>query len=179
MDPLLLIVLLVLAGVILLVGDLFLPSAGIMSVLGIGCLLTAVIICFTINRWLGLAVLFGGVIASPFITMVVLRAWELTPIGRRMILSHSEAAPARDVVRVGHVGRALSTLRPMGECAFPTEVGEIVIECRSEFADLPAGTPVRVSHLKDGIATVRAVDEPAGASGPTSSAPDAYEERGH
>ena len=155
MDPVLIILMLVVAGIILLVGDLFLPSAGIMSVVGIGLLLTAVIICFTINRWLGLAVLFTGVIASPFIAMVLVRAWQLTPVGRRMILSHAEAAPVREVVRVGQVGRSLSTLRPIGECAFPTPLGEIVIECRSEFADLPAGTPVRVTHLKDGIATVR------------------------
>lgn len=155
MDPVLLILLLVVAGMIMLVGDLFLPSAGIMSVVGIGLLLTAVIVCFTINRWLGLAVLFTGVMASPFIAMVLVRAWQLTPVGRRMILSHAEAAPAREVVRVGQVGRSLSALRPMGECTFPTALGEIVIECRSEFADLPAGTPVRVTHLKDGIATVR------------------------
>ena len=163
MDPLFLILLLVVAGVVMLVGDLFLPSAGIMSVLGIGLLLTAVIICFTINRWLGLAVLFTGVIASPFIAMALVRAWQLTPVGRRMILSHAEAAPPRDAVRVGQVGRSLSALRPMGECAFPTPLGEIVIECRSEFADLPAGTPIRVTHLKDGIATVRPADS-AGAT---------------
>jgi membrane-bound ClpP family serine protease len=167
MDPLFLILLLVVAGLIMLVGDLFLPSAGIMSILGIGLLLTAVIICFTINRWLGLAVLFTGVIASPFIAMALVRAWQLTPVGRRMILDHAEAAPMRDAVRVGKIGRCLSALRPMGECAFPTPLGEIVLECRSEFADLPAGTIVRVSHLKDGIATVR----PADAPGTTQSTP--------
>ncbi len=159
MEPVLLILILIALGVILLVGDLFLPSAGIMSVVGIGLLLTAVIVCFTINRWLGLALLFAGVIASPFIGIVVIRAWQRTPIGRRMILSHSEGSPVREAVRVGQMGKALSALRPMGECSFATEVGEIVIECRSEFADLPAGTQVRVTHLKDGVATVRAATD--------------------
>ena len=161
MEPLLLILILFGLGLLLLVGDLFLPSAGIMSVVGIGCLLTSVIVCFTINRWLGLAVLFAGVIASPFIGMVVIRAWQRTPIGRRMILDHAEAAPARAVVRVGQVGEALSALRPMGECGFSTELGDVVIECRSEFGDLPAGTPIRVTHFKDGMATVRAAADRA------------------
>src|SRR5690606_26239251 len=133
MEPLILILVLVVVGLVLLVGDLFLPSAGIMSVVGIGLLLTAVIVCFTIDRWLGLGVLFAAVISSPFIGMVVVRAWQRTPIGRKMILSHAEAPPARQVVRVGEVGRCLSALRPMGECAFNTELGEVVIECRSEF----------------------------------------------
>ncbi len=161
MEPLILILVLVVVGLVLLVGDLFLPSAGIMSVLGIGCFLTAIIVCFTIDRWLGLGVLFAAVIGSPFIGMAVVRAWQRTPIGRKMILSHAEAAPARQVVRVGQVGRALSMLRPMGECTFGTELGEVVIECRSEFGDLPPDTPVRVTHFKDGIATVRAI-EPEG-----------------
>lgn len=156
MDPVVLIIILISAGIILLVGDLFLPSAGIMSIVGVGLLLTAIIVCFTINRWLGLAMLFAGVIASPFIWAVAIRAWQHSPVGKAMILSHSEPAPARDVVRVGQVGQALSALRPMGECAFTSEMGDVVVECRSEFGDLPAGTQIRVTHFKDGIATVRA-----------------------
>ena len=156
MDPLLLILLLVGLGAILLIGDLFLPSAGMLSVVGIGLLLTAVIFCFTINRWLGLGVLFAGVIGSPLIWVATVRAWQRTPVGRRMVLSHAEPAPPRPaVVRVGQVGRTLSALRPMGECAFATEAGEAVVECRSEFGDLAPGTPVRVSHFNDGVATVR------------------------
>lgn len=157
MDPILLIIILIAAGIILLVGDLFLPSAGILSIVGIGLLLTAIIVCFTINRWLGLATLFTGVIGSPFIWMAMIRAWQRTPVGKKMILSHSEAAPVRDVVRVGQAGHTLSAMRPMGEGSFPTEMGEVVIECRSEFGDLPAGAAIRVTHFKDGIATVRAL----------------------
>jgi membrane-bound serine protease (ClpP class) len=157
MEPVVLITLLLAAGVILLVGDLFLPSAGIMSVVGIGLILTAIIVCFTINRWFGLAVLFAAVVASPFIWMIVIRAWQRTPAGRKMILSYTEAHPQRDVVRVGETGVAISILRPMGECSFRNEMGEVVIQCRSEFGDLAAGTPIRVTHFKDGIATVRAI----------------------
>ena len=160
MDPLLLILLLIVAAVILLVGDLFLPSAGIMSLIGLALLLTAVIVCFTINRWLGLGVLFACVVGSPFIGMAMIRAWQKTPIGRKMVLSHTEAAPPRQVVRVGQIGRALSAMRPMGECAFSTDLGEVTIQAKSEFGDLPPGVPVRVTHFKDGVATVRRLETP-------------------
>ena len=165
MDPLFLILLLIAAAALLLVGDLFLPSGGIMSVLGVGMLLTAVIVCFTINRWLGLGVLFGGVVASPFVATGMVRAWQRTPTGRRMVLTHSAPTPPPPVIGVGAVGTTLSALRPMGECEFhvPAAHGtaEIVIECRSEFGELPAGTPVRVTHYKDGLATVRPIQTPA------------------
>ena len=157
MDPLIVILLLSLAGIVLLAGDLFLPTGGIMSIIGVGLLLTAIIICFTINRWLGLAVLFTAVVASPFIGMAMMRAWQRTPIGRKMILSHTSGPLPRQVVRVGQTGRTLSALRPMGECECPTELGEAVMEAKSEFGDLAPGTPVRVTHFKDGIATVRPV----------------------
>ena len=160
MDPILLILLLVAAAAVLLVGDLFVPSAGIMSVLGVGLLLTAIIVCFTINRWLGLGALFAAAVGSPFVGVLLVRAWQRTPVGRRMILSHAEAAPPRAAVRVGQAGWALSALRPMGECAFVTELGEVTVEARSEFGDLPPGTPVRVTHFKDGVATVRRLETP-------------------
>ena len=156
MSPLVLILLLVAAGAVLIVADLILPSGGILSVLGVGALLTAVIVCFTINRYLGLAVLFGGVVASPFVAAGILAAWKRTPVARAMVLDHTEPAPPREIVRVGLVGQTLSALRPMGECVFHGDFGETTIQCKSEFGDLPPGAAVRVTHYKDGLATVRA-----------------------
>ena len=94
----------------------------------------------------------GFALSKPGTTIA---AWQRSPVGKAMILNHSEQAPAREVVRVGQTGVTLSALRPMGEGSFTTEVGEVVVQCRSEFGDLPAGAPVRVTHFKDGIATVR------------------------
>lgn len=160
MDPLLLIFLLILGATILIVADLFLPSGGMMSVVGVGLLLTATIVCFTINRWLGLGVLFAMTVSSPFIGWGLIKAWGKTPVGRRMILNHADAPLPRQVVRVGQVGRTLSALRPMGEAVFVTEAGETTIQAKSEFGDLPPQTPVRVTHFHDGVATVRQISPP-------------------
>ena len=157
MDPVLLIFLLLVAATILIVADLFLPSGGILSVVGVGLLVTACIVCFTINRWLGLAVLFAMTVSSPLIGWGLITAWGRTPLGRRMILQHADAPLPREVVGVGQVGRTLSALRPMGEAVFDTPGGEMTVQARSEFGDLPPQTPVRVTHFRDGVATVRAL----------------------
>ena len=38
-----------------------------------------------------------------------------------------------------------------------TPGGEMTVQARSEFGDLPPQTPVRVTHFRDGVATVRAL----------------------
>ena len=162
MDPLLLILILVAGAAALILADLFLPSAGILSVLGAGLLLTAVIVCFTINRWLGLAVLFGLTIASPFIAAGMIAAWQRTPVGKRLTLQHETPRPVRPVgpaVAVGSVGRTLTALRPMGEAEFAEGVQVQVI---AEHGDLPRDADVKVVHFKDGLATVRGVGREGG-----------------
>lgn len=159
MDPLLLILLLVAGATILLVGDLFLPTGGIMSIVGVGLLLTATIVCFTINRWLGLAVLFGLTISSPFVAAGMIKAWQHTPIGKRMTLADAPLpTPRGPAVRVGREGRTLSALRPMGEAEFINDSGQLVtVQAKCEFGDLPPGAAVRVVHFKDELATVRPI----------------------
>ena len=164
MDPILLIAILVAAAALLLFGDLFVPSGGIMSVIGAALLLTAVIVCFTINRWLGLVVLFAVVLSSPFVAAGMIKAWQMTPVGKRMTL-RSDPAPGpvpMSVVRVGAIGRTVTALRPMGEAEFDGPSGRAVeVQVKAEAGDLPAGAAVRVIHFKDGLATVRR--EPADA----------------
>ena len=163
MDPLLLILLLVVGAVVLLFGDLFIPSGGIMSVLGVGLLLTAVFVCFTINRWLGLATLFGVTVASPFVVAGTVRAWRRTPVGKKLLLNDDDARGhlPREVVRVGSEGRTLSALRPMGEAEFDLAGASTTVQAKSEIGDLPPGRRIRVIHFNDGVATVRPIDDTA------------------
>ncbi len=157
MDPLTLIVLLTIGAVVLLAGDLFVPSGGIMSILGVGMLLTVVVVCFTINRWLGLATLFGLTVASPFVVSGTIKAWRRTPVGKAMLLNDRDAHGKMPsvVVRVGSIGRTLSALRPMGEAEFQLAGAVTTVQAKSDFGDVDPGTEVRVVHFKDGVATVR------------------------
>lgn len=162
MEPLTLIIFFTLAAAVLIVGDLFVPSGGILSIVGVGLLVAVVIICFTINRWLGVAVLFSGVVASPFVVAGLLKAWQYTPVGKRMVLAEHLEEPVHEVVRVGSAGQTLTALRPMGEAEFAVEAGpSVVVQARSEFGSLEPQTPVTVVHFHDGVATVRAAESTA------------------
>ena len=162
MDPLTLIAVLSVAGVFLIVLDLFVPSGGILSVLGAGALATVVIVCFVINQWLGLAVLFGLAVASPFAAAGLMRAWQRTPLGKAVVLQPGTAVGhlPREVVRVGGAGRTITALRPMGEAEFDVGASRpVTVQAKSEYGqDLPPGAAVRVVHFKDGVATVRPAD---------------------
>ena len=157
MSPLVLILLFLAAGTVLIVADLVLPSGGLLSVLGVGAILAAVIVCFTVGRWIGLAALLRhGTFASPFVAAGLIAAWQ-KHARRQGPGPRPIASPPRrvEVVRVGLVGETLSALRPMGECVFHGDLGETTIQCKSEFGDIAPGTAVRVTHYKDGLATVR------------------------
>ena len=161
MEPVTLILILAAAAAILIAGDLFVPSGGIMSVVGVGLLVTAVVICFTINRWLGVAVLFGLVVASPFVVAGLLKAWRHTPVARHMLLDEVLQHTPGEVVRVGTPGRTVTALRPMGEAEFTSEAGSpMTVQARSEFGPLDAFTPVTVVHFNDGVAVVRPTSTP-------------------
>jgi membrane-bound ClpP family serine protease len=155
-EPLLLIFILFAAAAALLAADLFIPSGGILSVIGAGLVLTAIVVCFTINQWLGLAVLFGTVVSSPFVAMGLIKAWRKTPVGKAMFLEEQQmASPRSPAVRVGATGKTLTALRPMGEAEFASDLGPIVAQAKCELGDLPPDAEVTVVHYKDGVATVR------------------------
>src|SRR4051812_38469198 len=121
MTPGFIAILLLASGIALLIGELLLPTAGILGIMGAGCLIGAIGACFYINRYFGLAVFIVSAIATPFIATAVMNLWPRMPIGRSLVLQHVEAAPTPAVVFIGQTGTAVSQLRPMGECDFGPE----------------------------------------------------------
>ena len=154
MDPLLQAILFFAAGLILLVAELLLPSHGTLAVLAVCALGGAVVTCFRMEPWLGIGLLTVLVIASPFVFMWMMRLWPKTPVGRRLVLNAVTSTPERQrKMTVGQMGRAITEMRPMGECDF----GEWRSEAISEIGIIPAGSRVRVVSLEnDGRPIVRA-----------------------
>lgn len=153
MDPIPLILLLVACGVVLLVGELLLPTHGVLGIAGLVCIGVAIIVVFTLNKWAGLAVFFATLVASPFIMTWGMSLWAGSPVGRRIILQPHQNNEAALPIQLGEIGTAATELRPMGECDF----GENRIEVISELNIIPAGTRVKVVALNNGRPTVRAV----------------------
>jgi membrane-bound ClpP family serine protease len=141
-------------AVALLLGELLLPTHGLLGILGGGAIAAAIVTCYRINVQLGTIVLVAAAIALPFAGAAAVKIWPKTPVGRRVVL----APPPVDVVdvplvRIGQSGVTVSELRPMGVCEF--ESGRI--EAISELGMIPPGRAVKVVTMSGNRPTVRAV----------------------
>lgn len=153
MTPGTLAILLVVAGMILLVAEMLLPSGGILGILGAVAHVAAVVICFRLDSRLGFGVMVAMVVAAPFAGMLWIKVWPKTPVGRRMILAKVNGSIPDATVSVGQTGTTVSELRPMGMCAF----GADRVEARAERGTIPSGSQVQVVDIADRRPTVRAV----------------------
>ncbi len=146
-------ILLFIVGAVLLFGELLLPTGGVLGVLAGLIILAGVVFCFMVDRWLGLAVFLGIVIASPFVGALMIRWYPKTPIGKRMILSGEETVIRPPPVHIGQTGVAVTHLRPAGEAEFDNDRVEVI----SDRGIIDAGTAVRVVAIENGRPVVRVV----------------------
>lgn len=150
-DTLSLAILLTAAGVVLLVGDLFVPSHGAMSVIALGCLGGGIIQAFRYSEGVGLVSLVAVLILLPAFAYTAVRMWPNTFVGRRF------APPNRPVERtespgygaalsnlVGQTGVALSLLRPVGECDFDGKR----VECIAESGMIERGSKIKALSVQ-------------------------------
>ena len=153
MTPGTLAILLLLAGLVLLVAEMLLPSQGILGLLGAAALAACVVVSFRIDSRLGFGVLVAMFVATPFAWMLWVKVWPKTAVGRKMILAPVAGELPDAAVAVGQSGVTVSELRPMGVCAF----GDRRVEARAERGTIPAGSAVQVVEVVDRRPTVRAV----------------------
>ncbi len=158
MEPLTWIILLAVIGLVLLVGELLLPTHGMLGVLGVAAIAGAVGICFYLNRWVGLALFLGMVVASPVLLDWGSRMWERSFVGKRILLPPIDTSRGVIPVRLGEIGVAMSELRPSGECEFQG----IRLEAVSEYGMIHRGSRVKVVGVSEGkLLTVRGMSDPA------------------
>jgi membrane-bound ClpP family serine protease len=151
MSPLALVIILFVAGAILLLGELILPTHGVLGILG-GLLVAAgVVQCFMLGRWIGFFVLVALVVASPFFATWILNLYPRTPIGRRMILQDEPSIVRPPPVHIGQEGIAMTRLCPGGEVEFDAQRLEVI----SEYGIIPPGRRVRVVAIANNRAVVR------------------------
>ncbi len=148
-------------GVILLVADLFVPSHGLLTVAGVVAFVVAVVCCFVVSARLGAYVGAALIIVSPFATMLMLRLWPHTVVGRRMTLAGVEthatspAAVTTDQITPGERGTALTELRPVGMCDFAGQRVEAV----SDRGIVAHGTAVFVVAVQNRRPIVRPLED--------------------
>ena len=148
MTPTFLCILLFAIGIVLIVGELLLPTHGMLGIVGGGAILGAIGIGFHMNQYLGLSMLVVSLIVAP----IAANLWPRT-VGKRIIMPTIESTVQPPHVGLGQIGVAVSELRPMGWCEFDDRRHE----ARSEIGVIGAGRRVRVVNIESGRLVVREV----------------------
>lgn len=138
-------------SITLLVAEVFLPSHGLLGILGTIAMIGTIVVCFRINMYLGLGVMLTTLVLAPFAFLAALKVWPKTPVGRRMVLQPTVSPLVPPNLGPGAIGIAVSELRPMGMCDFGGER----VEVRSQLGIIPAGAKVSVVGIDAGRVIVR------------------------
>ncbi|MCE9619417.1 MAG: hypothetical protein K8R92_05875 [Planctomycetes bacterium] len=153
------------AALILFALEFVLPSGGLIATL---CVLAAAsgVFCFFMHSatW-GLASLAASLAGAPVMIGYGLKLWSNSPLAHRVVLSQSIQDPSRTqpgeagvsvsgTIAIGTVGRAETTLRPVGWI----RIGSDRREALAEEGFIEVGRHVRVTGVEDGTLRVRADD---------------------
>ncbi len=117
MDYATLSLLLLLAGVLVIVVEMFVPSAGVLGVVAATFLISGVIVAFMHSLLFGLGVLSGTSLAMPFLFWLLVKVWPLTPLGKAILMTdtNEDVLPESDVDKlIGQVGVAKTKMLPSG-----------------------------------------------------------------
>ena len=153
-------ILLLLTALTLVVLELFVPSGGVLAILAVLALLGCIIFAFMQGMTFGAVMLVVIVVGLPFFIWYMLKIWQSTPIGKRMLLDPAEdpaLAPNEEAERhkalFGKTGTVKSLMMPGGI----VEIEGRSYDAVSEGQPIDPGTPIEVVHV-DGInLTVRPV----------------------
>ncbi len=148
-------------GIGLIALEVFVPSAGLLSVLAAAAILGAIVMAFSHSLALGTLMLLAATVAVPLVVAAVINWWPSTPIGRMLLIKRPEheddVLPDTEEYRwrtemVGKTGRAKTDLLPSGHVLIDGRRFDAV----SNGVAINAGTPVRVMD----VSTLRLVVRP-------------------
>jgi membrane-bound serine protease (ClpP class) len=121
-----------LAGIFLLTLEIFVPSAGILMITAIGCILWSVVIAFQVH-WLVGTIFVATIIGLTFVLPgIFLKIWRRSPMGKHMFLEPPRSADDELASQyedlVGAVGRTLTPLRPSGSAEINGKRTDVVAD---------------------------------------------------
>jgi membrane-bound ClpP family serine protease len=155
---------LIVIGLLLMAAELFLPTGGIVFVLGVAGSIAGIAIAFNRSSTQGVVSLIVVVVLVPIVGPILMHYWPRTSIGKRFLLSGPEedATIAQMPVHLelealrGRYGKTLSPLRPSGVADFDGRRVDVL----TEGTMIEAGQWVKVLDVKAGRVIVRHVDRP-------------------
>jgi membrane-bound ClpP family serine protease len=152
-------ILCLLAGLALLIVEVFIPSGGMIGFLAVGLLGVGVWNAFAFSTTAGLLAVLALLLLLPVVFAVAVYLMPRTPLGRWMFLrppEPDEVEPERPAGSrldhlVGQFGRTITPLRPSGVVDFDGRR----LDGLAEEGLIPPGTLVRAIHVRGGSLVVR------------------------
>ena len=116
--------------------EAFVPSGGLISVVGTLCVIAAVVLAFTKHGASTGVVFFGvSIVLVPACLIAAFMLLPRTPLGKRLMLRSSQtpetgyvAQDPKEKELIGQTGVALSALRPSGEARIGGERYDVVTQ---------------------------------------------------
>jgi membrane-bound serine protease (ClpP class) len=164
MEPLVWAALLLVLGMLLVMLEVFVPTAGILGFLSVTSILTGIGLAFyNGGLTVGFGFLFGTAVVLPIVLGLAFRWFPETPIGKRLLPglpTSEEVLPDNEERRtlrglLGKVGLAKSPMLPSGAIV----VEGRIINAVSEGLPIEAGQNVRVIEVRGGRVVVRPLEE--------------------
>jgi len=179
MNTLLLVAALLLAGLAVMVLEVFVPSGGILGFASVAALLAGIVTAFVaLGPLAGLGAVAVVLVAVPALLGLALKVFPETPLGRRVMPPPPDAAdlvPNADRRRraralVGRTGRVVGDLVPWGR----VEIDGEAIDAVSEGGPIDAGAAVEVVAAQGAAVVVRTAvaARPAAAAPAAAAAPE-------
>jgi membrane-bound serine protease (ClpP class) len=161
MTPLTWAALLLLLGLLFVVLEVLIPSAGMLGILAAFSVLGSIVMAFRSGLVAGGVFVLLTVVIVPIAVSVAVRVWPYTPMGKRLLLTAptgEELKPDSEQLRmlkslVGQVGQARSVMLPAGA----VEIGDQTVNAQSSGLPIEAGQWVRVVDVRGSCVIVRAL----------------------
>ena len=141
---------LLLAGLVFLLMEVFLPSHGLLGVSGLAALCVSIIFAFKMSTPLGITIFVIAMVLLPLEIVFGVKVFPSTPLGKRMMLPAREKTTLEDrsgepdlSAYVGRDGVTVTMCRPAGIA----DIGGKRIDVVAEGMMIDANRPVKVLRV--------------------------------
>lgn len=157
---------LIILALFLLAAELFLPTFGVLFVLGLAALIAGIAMTFSPasggSTTHGMVTLIAVFVLIPILGPLLLHYWPKTALGKRFFLDQPEEddslvqLPAHLEQLRGRYGKTVSALRPSGMTEFDSKR----VDAMSEGQMIDPGVWVKCIDVRAGQVIVRQIDKP-------------------
>lgn len=158
MEDVTLAIILFLVGIAMLVLEIFIPSHGLLGLVGMGSLVGGIVVAFRIGSGVGYATVLLAVVLVPTGAYLAVKYWYVLPVGKRVAPPNPEITEAdldfhTDELEalIGKTGKSATPLRPIGSCYFENRR----VQCLAEIGSIKKGAKVEAIAVRGRDLVVR------------------------